>query len=195
MTFPHPWRYALGADGTELGHWQGDSAPLLAAHFHAQLQCTFVLSGSRLFAVGERTILVSAGECLLIPAQLPHRSLPHGHAGTACLNTYLDVEGPAEAVAMAGTPETVSRLAERAGVSREAFTRSFARRTGLPPAAYRIVHRLNEGRMLLRHGASVADVAFALGFADQSHFGRLFKRRFGTTPGAYSRGLRSSQTF
>lgn len=195
MTAPDPWRYELDADDVELGRWQGDSAPSLATHFHAQLQCTFVLSGSRLFGVGDCAILVSAGECLLIPAGLPHRSLPHVHEGTACLNTYLDVEGPARAVAMAGTPETVSRLAERAGVSREAFTRSFARRTGLPPAAYRIVHRLNQGRMLLRHGATVADVAFELGFADQSHFGRLFKRRFGTTPGAYSRGLRASQTF
>lgn len=195
MAVTNPWRYALDADAVEVGHWQGDSAPALAAHFHAQAQCTLVLRGSRLFGIGDRAILVSAGECLLIPAGLPHRSLAHVDPGTACLNVYLEVEGPVQASALAGTPETVARLAERAGVSREAFTRSFARRTGLPPAAYRTVHRLNKGRMLLRHGASVADVAFALGFADQSHFGRLFKQRFGTTPGAYSRGLRASQTF
>jgi AraC-like DNA-binding protein len=198
MTTPNPWRYELDADGVEFGRWQGDSAPALASHFHAQAQCTFVLSGSRRFAVGDRTVLVSAGECLLIPAQLPHRSLPHVHAGTACLNVYLDVVGPVPSVPLAGTLETVSRLAQQAGVSREAFTRGFARRTGLPPGAYRIIDRLNRGRMLLRRGASVADVACELGFADQSHFGRLFKRRFGTTPGAYSRGvsgLRASQTF
>lgn len=192
---PSSWRYALDADAVEVGHWQGDSAPSLASHFHAQMQCTFVLSGSRLFRVGDHTVLVLAGECLLIPAQLPHRSLPHVHAGTACINVYMDVEGPAHSVPMAAKMETVSRLAEQAGVTRETFTRSFTKRTGLPPGAYRIVDRLNRGRMLLRHGGSVAAVAAELDFADQSHFGRLFKQRFGTTPGAYSRGIRASQTF
>lgn len=37
----------------------------------------------------------------------------------------------------------------------------------------------------LRRGLPASEVAFALGFADQSHLSRQFKQAFGVTPGAY----------
>ncbi|MBV8331409.1 MAG: helix-turn-helix transcriptional regulator [Candidatus Eremiobacteraeota bacterium] len=40
-------------------------------------------------------------------------------------------------------------------------------------------------RSLEDRSASLSEVALQAGFADQSHFGRYFKRRFGMTPGAY----------
>jgi AraC-like DNA-binding protein len=40
-------------------------------------------------------------------------------------------------------------------------------------------------RSQLKKGGTVADVAYATSFADQSHFGRLFLRAYGATPGAY----------
>jgi AraC-like DNA-binding protein len=46
---------------------------------------------------------------------------------------------------------------------------------------------LNRARRLLRAGEPIAAVAAETGFADQSHLGRLFRRTFGTTPGAYCR--------
>jgi transcriptional regulator GlxA family with amidase domain len=36
-------------------------------------------------------------------------------------------------------------------------------------------------------GAQIADVAITNGFVDQAHFTRLFKKRFGTTPGTIAR--------
>ncbi|WP_208308464.1 AraC family transcriptional regulator [Hymenobacter defluvii] len=45
---------------------------------------------------------------------------------------------------------------------------------------------LAEARHLLRHGAlSVAEVGYALGFDDASHFGRFFRRHLGCSPRAY----------
>jgi AraC-like DNA-binding protein len=49
------------------------------------------------------------------------------------------------------------------------------------------MRRLNKARDLLRAGQTIADVAFEMGFADQSHLGRWFKRAFGITPGLYRR--------
>ena len=84
--------------------------------------------------------------------------------------------------------EPIARLAARQGLSREAFTRRFSRASGMPPHAFRLAARLDEARRLLRAGAPVADVAAELGFADQSHLGRNFKRAFGISPGRYRLG-------
>ena len=54
-----------------------------------------------------------------------------------------------------------------------------------PPVAYRLAHRLLNARSLLKKGGTVADVAYSTSFADQSHLGRLFRRAYGATPGAY----------
>ena len=70
----------------------------------------------------------------------------------------------------------IGEIAFRHGVSREAFTRTFSRRIGMPPHAFRIVCRLNHARRRIRSGESLAGLAAELGFADQSHFGRHFRR-------------------
>ena len=41
--------------------------------------------------------------------------------------------------------------------------------------------------MLLGSALSLAEVALACGFADQSHFTRVFTRTVGTSPGAWRR--------
>ncbi len=90
--------------------------------------------------------------------------------------------------------EPVSQAAARAGLSREGFSRRFARRHGLPPHAFWLMARLNHARELLRAGEGIADVAAATGFVDQSHLGSWFRRAFGVTPGRYRAGWPRSQT-
>jgi AraC-like DNA-binding protein len=46
------------------------------------------------------------------------------------------------------------------------------------------VLRLRKAKAMLIYGASISEVAFNTGFADQSHLGRHFKSMFGMTPGA-----------
>jgi AraC family transcriptional regulator len=41
-----------------------------------------------------------------------------------------------------------------------------------------------------KRDTSLAEIAFAAGFADQSHFTRIFKERTGMTPGAFRRALK-----
>jgi AraC-like DNA-binding protein len=63
--------------------------------------------------------------------------------------------------------------------------RRFRRLTGVSPRAYRVHVRLLEARRRLSRGYKLSEIALELGFADQSHFGRHFKRAFGLTPGEF----------
>ncbi|WP_462380601.1 AraC family transcriptional regulator [Pseudomonas sp. Marseille-QA0892] len=76
-------------------------------------------------------------------------------------------------------------LAAISGASRFQLSRAFKQAFGLPPHAYLIQLRLTRARQLLAKGDTPADVAFALGFADQSHLGRWFRRAYGLTPAHY----------
>lgn len=87
----------------------------------------------------------------------------------------------------------VGAQAACAAMSREGFTRAYARDHGMPPHAHGVAARLNQARRRLRAGGDLAAVALEAGFADQSHLGRWFRRLFGVTPGRYRAGW--SQTF
>jgi AraC-like DNA-binding protein len=76
-------------------------------------------------------------------------------------------------------------LAAAAGRSRFQITRAFQAATGLPPHRYLTSIRLERARGLLASGEPVAEVAAAVGFADQSHLTRRFKAAYGVTPGRF----------
>lgn len=85
---------------------------------------------------------------------------------------------------------TVSSLADEAGLSPAHFARAFRASTGLPPYQYIVTRRLDEARAALqRPGARVSEIALRFGFADQAHFTRLFRRRFGVTPGQFAKAI------
>lgn len=80
---------------------------------------------------------------------------------------------------------TLDELASAAGLERFALLRTFARTYGLPPHAWVIQERVRRAQVLLRGGTPLAQVAFEVGFSDQSHLSRHFKRLTGVTPGCY----------
>ncbi|WP_322033678.1 AraC family transcriptional regulator [Paraburkholderia sp. J76] len=82
-------------------------------------------------------------------------------------------------------PLRVADLAQAVGLSPFHATRLFTQATGLPPHAWRTQLRLQRALGPLREGATVADVAVASGFTDQSHFTRHFRRMFGVPPGRW----------
>jgi len=81
----------------------------------------------------------------------------------------------------------LSELSRAANASPFHLVRLFTREYGLPPHAFLTQTRLDRAKELLtgRGPVRLADVAAAAGFADQSHLTRLFKRRFGFTPGKF----------
>ena len=79
-------------------------------------------------------------------------------------------------------------LAALSGLSPSHFGRAFKGSTGLPPHRWHLNQRIERARAMLADAeASLADVACATGFADQSHFTRVFSRTVGMSPGAWRR--------
>ncbi|NWD71577.1 AraC family transcriptional regulator [Pseudomonas gingeri] len=80
---------------------------------------------------------------------------------------------------------SLDEIAAICGVDRFRLTRAFKAAYNLPPHAYLVQLRVAKARQLLSRGETPANVAMALGFADQSHLGRWFMRAYGLTPAAY----------
>ena len=76
-------------------------------------------------------------------------------------------------------------LAKEANLSPYHFARLFKASTGFSPHQYVIRERVECAKGLLLAGLSVGEVARLVGFADQSHLGRHFRRLLGTTPKDY----------
>lgn len=79
----------------------------------------------------------------------------------------------------------LSELARLAGLSRYQLIRDFKKAYGLPPHAYQLDTRIRRAKNWLQQGESLSSTAVALGFADQSHFQRHFKKRVAVTPKQY----------
>jgi AraC family transcriptional regulator len=88
---------------------------------------------------------------------------------------------------------TLDELSGEAGVHPVHLSRVFRRFVGEGIGEY--VHRLRirtACERLLAPEATLADVSFAVGFADQSHFCRVFRRITGMTPQTFRRSMRPS---
>ncbi len=80
---------------------------------------------------------------------------------------------------------SLAELADAVHLSPFHLARVFKRSAGMTPHQYLTQVRVHSARALLTAGAgsrSLADVAAAVGFADQSHLTRQFKRVLGVTP-------------
>jgi AraC-like DNA-binding protein len=80
---------------------------------------------------------------------------------------------------------SLEQLAALAHLSPFHLLRSFRDQVGLPPHAYQIQTRVMRAKQMLRMGLPCIDTAIAVGFADQSHFTKHFKRIVGVSPGRY----------
>jgi AraC-like DNA-binding protein len=83
---------------------------------------------------------------------------------------------------------TIADVARVAGMSRVHATRQFTSAYGMPPHTYLNQVRIRHAKQLLLQGIPAARVAVDVGFVDQSHFTRRFKRTVGVSPLAWADG-------
>ncbi len=81
----------------------------------------------------------------------------------------------------------VKRLADQAGMSIRTFQRRFEEATGLPPGEWVVAERVRLAQEYLEKdsGTTLDDVAMACGFGSLATMRHHFRRRIGTSPGAY----------
>ncbi|MBU6488483.1 MAG: helix-turn-helix transcriptional regulator, partial [Burkholderiales bacterium] len=89
-------------------------------------------------------------------------------------------------------PLSLDYIASEVHVSADHLAREFRKRLGCTVGEYVRDLRLEFAAGKLVHSDEpLAHIAEAAGFADQSHFTRVFRRKFGVTPGAYRMSKRT----
>ncbi len=83
---------------------------------------------------------------------------------------------------------SLRRVAEACRLSVSYFSRAFKESTGTSPYQWLLGLRIQMAQNLLEHSqVALVEVADVCGFADQSHFSRVFARMLGKSPGAWRR--------
>ena len=80
---------------------------------------------------------------------------------------------------------SLHELARLMRLSAYHLNRTFRRKIGMPPHEYQVQVRIMRAKAFLRLGRSISETASLVGFVDQSHFTRHFKRFVGVTPGKF----------
>ena len=89
-------------------------------------------------------------------------------------------------------PISLAELARACKLSPGHFARAFRQTTGQPPHRWLMVQRIEKAKQLLVDSTlSLAQIAQKCGFADQSHFTRIFAQLVQSSPGQWRRHWRS----
>jgi AraC family transcriptional regulator len=98
--------------------------------------------------------------------------------------------------AHAREPLDLTRIARVAGVSGYHFLRLFAQVIGVTPHQYLVRTRLRQAaRLLAQEQASIAAIAYEVGFGDLSNFVRTFRRAAGSAPRQFRRLAQRDRNF
>lgn len=82
----------------------------------------------------------------------------------------------------------LKELACMCNVSPNYFHKIFKQTFKVTPTNYIILLRMNSALQLLKdNGVTIKEIAFELGFTDNAHFCKTFKKYYGITPGEYQR--------
>ncbi|WP_414733231.1 helix-turn-helix domain-containing protein [Acetobacterium carbinolicum] len=84
---------------------------------------------------------------------------------------------------------TLDALSQKIFVSKYYLIREFKKTIGLSPHRFQIQNRIRKAQHLLQNGSTVTETALAMGFYDQSHFIKYFKKIVGITPTEYMDSL------
>ena len=77
---------------------------------------------------------------------------------------------------------SLDELSNNVGLSKYYFIRVFKNKVGLTPHQYILTKRVQKAKELIANGCELTDISYKVGFSDQSHFIRNFKKIYGYLP-------------
>lgn len=155
--------------------------PALAQQI-CDLHLTVESASSEQLEIESRLLAVLANLIMRHAAMRPAlRRIAENHQAVKRAREYLETHY-AENVSL-------EQLAQIAYLSPFHLVRLFHQEVGLPPHVYLTQVRVNHAKTLLAHGYPITDVAFDVGFVDQAHLHKRFKRIVGITPGQYRKNV------
>ena len=82
---------------------------------------------------------------------------------------------------------SLTALAELTGLSRPYLASLFKKETGSAIHEYIVDEKMKEAVAMLDEGKSCKEISYTLGICNQSHFGKLFRNKYGVTPEEYKK--------
>jgi len=83
---------------------------------------------------------------------------------------------------------TLPDLASACRLSCSHFSQAFRQTVGCPPHQWLMTQRVERAKnLMLNTDQALSEIALVTGFADQSHFTRVFSQRVGKSPAAWRR--------
>ena len=81
---------------------------------------------------------------------------------------------------------TIKEIADRSFMSEVYFRKLFKEYSGVTPAKYRLIGKINRAKLMLETSfLSVEQISLELNFSDSAYFCRIFKKNVGMTPTQY----------
>jgi AraC-like DNA-binding protein len=88
---------------------------------------------------------------------------------------------------IANTEFNVEALSDEVGISRAQLHRKMKEITGISTGEFIRNIRLEQAARLIKEGdINITQVAYSVGFNNQTHFSTAFKKHFGMTPSEYA---------
>ena len=153
-----------------------------------------VTEGSISIRIGDEQFGCSAGEYFSVFPDVCHSIQPVSASYsmiTTCIPKSSDVSKELDIVRkeIIGNPAmevSIATMSEKVHISSYHMIRKFAEENGLTPHKFQMQCRVRKAQELLKKGYKVADVAHMVGFCDQSHLDRVFKKQVGISPNQFA---------
>ena len=152
-----------------------------------------VTSGCIAIKIGNEVRQCKAGEYFSIYPDICHSIEPMSECYsviTTCIPGDSDVKRELDIIKneIIGNPEaelSIADMSQKVNISSYHLIRKFSSENGLTPHRFQMQCRIRKAQELLREGHKVVEVAQMVGFCDQSHLDRVFRKQVGISPEEY----------
>ncbi len=149
-----------------------------------------VTEGKIMIRIADQGFECSEGEYFSVRPDVRHSIEPLSDRYsmiTTCLPRDDDISKELDVIKreIIGNPEmeiSIDQMSQKVNISSYHMIRKFSDENGLTPHKFQMQCRIRKAQQLLREGYKVIDVANMVGFCDQSHLDRVFKKQVGISP-------------